>query len=119
MDLKLFDSEIKLMQPLWAEGELSAQQLAQRLSQTAGWSKTTTYTMIKKCVDKGLVQRTDPGLMCRALISQEDAQRAEVSGLVDKLFQGSPDLLVASLLSGRKLDPDQIDHLRNLVDQLK
>ena len=53
MNIKLFDSEIKVMEVLWKEGDLTAKQLADILSEKIGWNKNTTYTVIKKCISKG------------------------------------------------------------------
>lgn len=53
MALKLFDSERKVMEQLWEKGDRTAKELAEDLAAQVGWSKTTTYTVIKKCVDKG------------------------------------------------------------------
>ena len=52
MNIKLFDSEIKVMEVLWKEGDLTAKQLADILSEKIGWNKNTTYTVIKKCISK-------------------------------------------------------------------
>ena len=49
--MKLFDSEMKVMELLWKNGELTAKELAERLAVEPGWSKTTTYTVLQKCVD--------------------------------------------------------------------
>ncbi|MDE7279131.1 MAG: BlaI/MecI/CopY family transcriptional regulator, partial [Oscillospiraceae bacterium] len=57
--MKLFDSELKVMQVLWEKGDSSAKDIAASLADQVGWSKTTTYTVIKKCIDKGAVSRTD------------------------------------------------------------
>ena len=46
------------------------QRLAEKLNEQVCWSKTTTYTVIKKCIDKGAVSRSEPGFICRALISR-------------------------------------------------
>lgn len=53
--MKLFDSEWKVMDELWENGDLSAKELSQRLNSCVGWNKNTTYTVIKKCVDKGAI----------------------------------------------------------------
>ena len=71
--IKLFDSELKVMEVLWDRGEASAKTIAQVLHEQVGWSKTTTYTVIKKCLDKGAIERSEPGFMCRALVSREQA----------------------------------------------
>lgn len=52
MNGKLFDSERRVMECLWDEGDLSAKEIAERLNKKVGWSKTTTYTIIRKCVEK-------------------------------------------------------------------
>ena len=61
MELKLFDSERKVMEVLWDHGDLSAKELADRLKELVGWSKTTTYTVIKKCIDKKALCLPPPG----------------------------------------------------------
>ena len=119
MQVKLYDSELKVMNLIWRHGELSAQQMAKLLSDTSGWSKTTTYTVIKKLIDKSVIERIEPGFICRALVSQEQAQEAETNELIDKLFGGSPDLLVSSLLSRRKISQGEIERLRKMIDTLK
>ena len=68
MEFKLFDSELKVMDILWKEGDTSAKEIAEKLNEQVGWSKTTTYTVIKKCIDKGAVGRSEPGFICRARI---------------------------------------------------
>ena len=119
MEQKIFDSELKILEILWEGGELSAREIASQASGQVGWSKTTTYTVLKKCVEKGLVERTEPGFRCRALVSWEEAQRQETRGLIDRMYGGSADRLVASLLDGKALSGEEIDRLRRLVEELK
>ena len=116
---KLFDSELKVMEVLWNEGETSAKRIAEVLRDLVGWSKTTTYTVIKKCVDKGAIERLEPGFVCRAKISREDAQQYETNELIERMYGGSADRLVASLLSAGRLKPEEIDRLRRMVDELE
>ena len=52
MKVKLFDSELKVMETLWKEGDLTAGQIAKILNQEIGWNRNTTYTVIKKCIEK-------------------------------------------------------------------
>ena len=119
MEYKLFDSELRVLEILWEGGEMSAKDVSARAAETVGWSKTTTYTVLKKCVDKGLVRRRDPGFLCQALVSRADAQRQETRGLIDRMYGGSADRLVASLLEGRALSGEEIARLRQLVEDLK
>lgn len=118
MEYKIFDSELKVLELLWDKGELTAKDIAAQAQEQVGWSKTTTYTVLKKCVEKGLVERTEPGFCCRALVSRQEAQRRETQGLIDRMYGGAADRLVASLLEGRALSPDEIGRLRKLVEEL-
>lgn len=115
MELKLFDSELKVMSILWQEGEQTAKQISERLKEEIGWNVNTTYTVIKKCVSKGAIERKDPGFHCRALIDKASVQAAKTDELVGKLFDGSVDKLFASLLGRKKLDAAQLERLMDLV----
>ena len=119
MEYKLYDSERKVMEVLWDGGDMSAKELSQRLQAQVGWSKSTTYTILKKCIDKQILARTDPGFLCHALVTKEEIQKAETEELIGRLFDGSPDLLFASLLSSQKLSPEQIGRLREIVSEMK
>ena len=115
--MKLFDSELKVMDVLWSRGDMTAKEISNILHDAIGWNMNTTYTVIKKCVAKGAIERSEPNFMCRALISKDAVRAAEASELVTKLFDGSPDLLFASLLGGKALSREQIDRLRAWIDE--
>ena len=119
MEIKLFDSELKVMDILWKEGDTSAKDIAEILNRQVGWSKTTTYTIIKRCIDKGATERIDPGFICRALVSRQEAQEYETDELINKMYDGSADMLVASLLNSKRLSADEIAALKDLVNNLK
>lgn len=119
MEDKIFDSELKVLELLWEGGELTAKDIATRAEEQVGWSKTTTYTVLKKCVEKGLVERIEPGFLCRALVTRQEAQRRETQGLIDRMYGGAADLLVASLLEGKALSAEGIERLRRLVEEGK
>lgn len=119
MEYKIFDSELKVLEFLWDSGELTARDIAAQAKEQVGWSKTTTYTVLKKCVEKGLVKRTEPSFRCRAIVTRQEAQQRETQGLIDRMYGGAADRLVASLLEGKVLSADGIDRLRKLVEELK
>lgn len=119
MAIKLFDSELNVMDVLWKEGDLTAKKISDILKDEIGWNMNTTYTVIKKCINKGAIQRSEPNFLCHALISKETVREAEAEELMDKLFDGSPDLLFASLLGGKKISKEQADKLRKLVAELE
>jgi BlaI family penicillinase repressor len=118
-NIKLFDSELKVMDILWKEGIVPAKYVADRLTQELGWNKNTTYTLIKRCMKKGAIERTEPNFMCHALIAKEDVQETETNELINKIYDGSVDKLFASLLGRKKLSTEQIEKLKQIVDSLE
>lgn len=119
MDIKLFDSELKVMDVLWREGDAPAKQIAAVLNAETGWNVNTTYTLIKRCIKKGAIERTEPNFMCHALIPKEDVQEAETEELINKIYDGSADKLFAALLGRKKLSREQIDKLKKMVEELE
>jgi len=117
MKSMIYESELKVLEFLWREGDMTAKDLAIKLNKSTAWSKTTTYTVIKKCVDKGLIERLGTNFTCRANITKEEARKHESDILVAKLFDGSSDLLVASLLGGTQMTTSQIERLRTMVQE--
>ena len=116
---KLFDSELRVMEPLWADGPQSAGELAKKLAASAGWNRNTTYTVIKKLVDKGAGSRADPGFLCAPRVSREDVQRAETDNLITRLFGGSNSQFLSAFFSGRELTPAEAGELRSLIERLE
>jgi len=112
----IFDSELKVLDILWDKGDMTAKEVATQLNESTAWSRTTSYTIIRKCVNKGLIERLEPNFICRAMITREEAQKQELEILRDRMFDGSSDLLIASLLGGSKMTISQIDGLRKMVE---
>ena len=116
--MKLFDSERKVMEVLWREGGISAGQVVKILKEETGWNKNTTYTVIKKCINKGAIERKEPNFTCRPLISKEEAQKYETRELIEKMYDGCPDQLIAALIGEKSLDQAGILRLKELVKDL-
>lgn len=119
MEVKLFDSELKVMDVLWKEGDTTAKHISNVLKEETGWNMNTTYTLIKRCIKKGAIERSEPNFMCHALIPKEDVQEAETDELINKVYDGSVDKLFSALLSRKKLSAEQIDKLKQMVDELE
>ena len=115
--MKLFDSELKVMEVLWREGDTTAKHISDVLGEEAGWNINTTFTLIKRCMKKGAIERSEPHFMCHALIAKETVQEAETNELIDKIYDGSVDKLFAALLGRKKLSASQIERLRQIVEE--
>ncbi len=118
MAIKLFDSELKVMGVLWKEGDKTAKEISDILKSEIGWNMNTTYTVIKKCITKGAIERIEPNFLCHALIQKEAVQEAETDELIGKLYDGSADKLFAALLGRKKLTAEQIARLKQIVGDL-
>ena len=119
MTVKLFDSELKVMDVLWREGDTTAKHISDVLKEEVGWNINTTYTLIKRCIKKNAIERSEPNFMCHALIPKEDVQEAETNELIDKIYDGSVDKLFAALLGRKNLSSDEIARLKKIVEELE
>ncbi len=116
MKKKLFDSEAKVMEIIWAQGPLSAKEISSIAANTIGWNKNTTYTVIKKLESKGFIRRDDPSFICTALVSKSEMQKFEVKSLLEKVFGGSRKALFSALLEDEQLSENDIEELKKLID---
>jgi len=119
MEMKLHDSELKVMDVLWREGDSTAKYISDVLKDEIGWNMNTTYTLIKRCINKGAIERREPNFMCRALIPKEQVQEQETNELINKVFDGSADKLFASLLGRKNLPAEQIERLKRIIGNLE
>lgn len=119
MGIKLFDSELKVMDVLWREGDCTAKHISDLLKQETGWNMNTTYTLIKRCISKGAIARSEPNFVCHALIDKAEVQEQETNELIAKVFDGSESKLFAALVSRKKLSAEQIERLKQIVGELE
>lgn len=116
MALHLFDSELRLMELLWAQAPVSARALSLAAADSLGWNKNTTYTVLKKLVDKGFVQRQEPNFICVPLIDRKQVAREETDSLIRKLYGGSKKAFFAAFLEEEQLSDRELQELRALID---
>ncbi len=114
--MRVFDSEIKLMEIIWRHEPVSAKQISLIAEKEIGWNKNTTYTVIKKLIEKGYIRREEPGFLCTSLIKKSEIQKSEAKGLLDKLFDGSRKALFSALIEDETLSESEIAELRALID---
>lgn len=116
MQTKIYDSEYRLLELLWAREPISAKNLSLAAAQEIDWNKNTTYTILKKLVEKGHVRRDEPGFLCTSLISKDAVRKAEARSLVNRFFGGSRKLLFSALLEDEKLTEEELTQLRQMID---
>ncbi len=119
MGMNLFDSELKVMEVLWREGDVSAGHIAKILREEVGWNRNTTYTIIKKCIEKGAAQRFEPKFMCKALITRKEVQTEKTEELIAKMFSGSKLSFFTQFLSPETLTQEELRQLKQIVDGME
>lgn len=117
--MKLFDSELRVMEILWEGGPCPAGKIAGALLQQVGWNRNTTYTVIKKLIKKGAIQRTEPSFLCTPLITRQQVQQNEAGEFLDKFFGGSPEAFLSAFVSGRPIPKEEIQQLKQLIEKLE
>ena len=114
--MKVHDSELKVLEALWSGGPKTASAIAGELKDSTGWSRNTTYTILKRCVEKGLIRRDEPKFLCTPLVSREDVRATETDELIDRMYDGSRSRFFAALLSSDNLTESELQELRALID---
>lgn len=117
MHAKIFDSEFKLMELLWEYEPISAKELSLIAAGQIGWNKNTTYTVIKKLVEKAAILRSEPNFICTSLVKKDDILRSETKGLIEKFFDGSKKALFSALLEDETLTQNELDELKAMLEK--
>ena len=112
---KIFESEYRFLQILWEREPVTSPELVKLCGERLGWKKTTTYTVIKKLTEKGIVKSEKT--VVEALVTKEEADRQAGEELLERTCQGNIPAFFAAILKDRKLKEDQVRKLRKLIDE--
>ena len=112
---RLTYGETRLMQLVWDNAPLLSNQLTEICLQELGWKKSTTYTMLKKLIDKGYVQNKNA--LVSALVSRASAQAEESRYVVENSFSGSLPSFLVSFLGGKTISDAEAEALKRLIDE--
>lgn len=116
-DIRLHEGELNIMELLWSNKSLAAKDIAKIIKEYIGWEKNTTYTVIKRLIEKGAVKREDPGFICQALVSKRTIQQSETKNLLAKFYNGSLSSFFVEYLSNQRLTPAEVMELRRILSQ--
>lgn len=111
---KIFDSEYKFCLILWENEPVKSGRLVELCKEKLGWSKATTYTVIKRLSDRGVVKNENT--VVTSLVSKEEAQASEVDELVGRVFEGSLPSFVAAFTRRKKLSASEVEEIRRMID---
>lgn len=111
---KIFDSEYKFCLILWENEPVKSGRLVELCKEKLGWSKATTYTVIKRLSERGVLKNENT--VVTSLVSKEEVQASEVDELVDRIFEGSLPSFVAAFTRRKKLSGREVEELRRMID---
>ena len=111
---KIFESEYRFCLILWEHEPIKSMELAKLCKEKLDWSKTTTYTVIKRLCDRGVI--ANENTVVRSLISKEEAQVGELEELLDKKFEGSLPAFIAAFGRKQALSDAQIEEIRRIIE---
>ena len=114
---KVYDSEYKFCQILWANEPVKSRELVRLCQEQLGWKPTTTYTVIKRLSERGVVKNENT--VVSALVSQEEVQAAQVEEMMEKTFDGSLPAFIAAFSRNRKVSPEEIDQVQAMIDSFR
>lgn len=114
-EIRLHEGELNVMELLWSNKALAAKDISKIIKEYIGWEKNTTYTVIKRLIDKGAISREDPGFICRANISKKKVQDIETKALFEKLYNGSMSNFISEYLVNQKFSQDDILNLKYII----
>ena len=113
---KLFDAELRLMEIIWVHEPISAKEISVIATKQFGWNKNTTYTVIKRLIEKDVLHREEPGFICSSKLQKADVQKSETNTLIEKLFGGSKKAFFATF-ADEKLSEDEIHELKAIIEK--
>lgn len=111
---KIFESEYRFCLILWEKEPINSTELVKLCKENLGWSKATTYTVIRRLSERGVVQNENA--IVSALISKEEAQRSRLEEMMEETFEGSVPAFIAAFSKSKKLSKSEADQLKALID---
>lgn len=115
--VKIGNAEFKVMSVIWEMGDIPAKTVAAEITKKYGWTKNATYTLLKRCINKGVLERIEPHFVCHALITKEEVQLQSTETLIKDVYGGNEDKLFATLLGRKNLSPEKLAQLRQIIEE--
>lgn len=112
---KIFESEYRFCLILWEHEPVNSTKLVELCKQKLGWSKATTYTVIRRLAERGVLKNENATVT--ALISKEQAQESRLEEMVEETFEGSLPAFIAAFSRSKKLTRSEVEQLRQLIDE--
>ena len=114
---KVFESEYRFCLILWENEPIKSSELVALCSERLGWKATTTYTVLKRLSERGVLKNDNT--VVTSLVSKEEVQAAQMREMVEKTFEGSLPAFVAAFTKHEKLTADDVDAVQAMIDKFR
>ncbi len=111
---KVFESEYRFCLILWKHEPINSTRLAKLCKEQLGWSRTTTYTVIRRLSDRGVVKNENATVT--SLVSKDEVQAAEIDEMVEKTFEGSLPAFIAAFTRRKSVSREDLAEIRKMLD---
>ena len=111
---KIFESEYRFCLLLWENEPVNSTKLVALCKDNLGWSKATTYTVIRRLSERGIIKNENT--IVSSLISKEEAQSSRLEEMLEETFEGSMPAFIAAFSKSKKLSKTEVDQLQALID---
>ena len=114
---KIFESEYRFCLIMWEHEPVTTSELVKLCQEQLGWKRTTTYTVIKRLSERGVLKNENGTVT--ALVSKEEAQAREINDLVKEKFQGSLPAFVAAFTKRQDISNEDLDEVQRMIDCIR
>lgn len=114
---KIHESEYRFCLIMWEHEPVTAVELVKLCQNQLGWKRTTTYTVIKRLGERGVLQNNNGTVT--SLISKDEAQAGEIEELVEKKFGGSLPAFIAAFTRHQDMSDDELDEIQHMIDRIR
>ncbi len=114
---KVFESEYRFCLILWENEPVKSSKLVELCKEQLGWKPTTTYTVIKRLSERGVLKNENT--VVTSLISKDEVQAAELNEMVEKTFEGSLPAFIAAFTKHQKISDKEIDAVQQMIDRFR
>lgn len=111
---KIFESEYRFCLILWEQEPVNSTRLVELCRDRLGWSKATTYTVIRRLAERGVLKNENATVT--SLISKEQAQRSRLQEMMEETFEGSVPAFLAAFSKSKKLTRQEVAQLQSMID---
>lgn len=114
---KVFESEYRFCLILWENEPIKSSKLVELCKEQLGWKPTTTYTVIKRLSERGVLKNENT--VVTSLVSKDEVQAAELNEMVEKTFEGSLPAFIAAFTKHQKISDKEIDAVQKMIDRFR